>query len=140
MCPDPNDLVLPQGAKQAALVGPDAAEAKFEAALRHGIFCTVCGGPLDVPGWEYFSVKTQMKDGKPTVVVGVAFVCSRDTCTDARAELEQSAAARREARPWHIFEPQAPDYPPAEGSLPDPPPGGPEPEDEDPADQAPQES
>lgn len=136
-----DDLSLPPGARDdgpptegAALLGNEALEAKFEAMMKAGLFCSSCGQAMNEPGWEYVSVRTDIREGIPVVISGVAYICPRECCTEARAQLEKSAAGRRPWAPWHIFYVEAPDAPPAPpeaSEVPAPPPEAPaEPEPE----------
>lgn len=122
--PDPEDLILPPGAngqpptEGAALLGQDVLEAKYQAAAKMGIYCSSCQQPMDEDGWEYFSVRTDVREGVPVVVSGIAYICQRDCCTEARATLERSAAARRRWPGWHIFYVEPPDVPPPTSEAP----------------------
>jgi hypothetical protein len=76
---------------------------------------------MDEDGWEYFSVRTEVREGVPVVVSGIAYICPRECCTEARASLEKSAAGRRRWPAWHIFYveevPDAPPSPPISAST-----------------------
>jgi hypothetical protein len=112
-----DDLILPPGSDRpptegAALLGN---EAKHLAAQRAGLYCTSCGQSMDEPGWEYFSVRSDVREGVPVIVSGIAYICNRDCCTEARSALEKTAAGRRPWQPWHIFYVEVPDaLPPVE--------------------------
>lgn len=101
----------PPPTEGAILLGGEAAEAREQLAKRAGIICSACGQPMNGDGWEYVTLHTDVREGMPTVVAGRAFICGRPSCTEPRAEMEQNSAARRPARPWHVFE----DAPPPEG-------------------------
>lgn len=112
-----SELHVPgEGAPPSAEGPPDlsqaALEAKHLAAMRAGLFCAACGQAIDEPGWEYFSVKTELRNGNSVVVSKVAYICRRDCCEEARETLNKSAAGRREWRAWEIFYVESPDAPP----------------------------
>ena len=108
-----DDLILPDG-EGAAVLGEAAIDAKITAAKRAGILCSACGEPLDGDAWQYVSFRTEFREGEPSVISAVAYICARDTCAEPRSLLEKSAAARRPWPAWHIFEGEPPpEEPPA---------------------------
>lgn len=121
--PGIDDLDLPPGARDDAPAGAGLAldpaiEARIEAAIRAGLFCSACAEPMEDDGWEYVSFRTEIRPSGAVVVSGRAFLCNRESCADARARLEKSAAARRPWPAWHIFAVEVPDTPPADESPP----------------------
>jgi hypothetical protein len=94
-------------------MGPDAEAALEEAGRRTGLICAGCGGSLDQSGWEYLTLRPEVQEAAPKIVISKAYVCNRQRCAHVRARLEQSATARRPWQPWHIFE-DAP--PPSNGA------------------------
>lgn len=112
-------LDLPGGdrppSEGAVLFGPDAEEALEEAGRRTGLICAGCGGSMDQPGWEYLTLRPEVQEGAPRIVISKAYVCNLDRCIPVRARLEQSATARRSWQPWHIFEDAEP--PPSNGAA-----------------------
>lgn len=94
----------PPPTEGAIIIGDGANEAKEALAKRTGIICSACGQPMNADGWEYVTLRTEHREGEGTAVLGRAFICGRQVCTEPRAEMEKVAAARRPARPWHVFD------------------------------------
>lgn len=85
------------------LGGADADRALEEAGRRTGLLCAGCGGPMDQQGWEYLTLRPELQEGTPKIVISKAYVCNRSGCAHVRARIEQTATARRPWQPWHIF-------------------------------------
>ena len=86
----------------AVLLGEQATAMLEQTAIQLGINCTACGLEMSGPGFEFVSLRPTMRQGKPTVVVGKVFVCSREDCAVAREEARSKCTAVRPAGGWEI--------------------------------------
>lgn len=87
----------------AVILGDGAEAVRQRAAQRAGVLCFACAEPIDEPGWQYFLITTEVRDGRVGAQSGMVYLCNRPSCAEARAAFEQEAAARRPWPPWFML-------------------------------------